>query len=412
LITAFLALASSLSVAAQEKTHYRVHDLGTLGGSFGQAGGISNTGWIEGFSLIAGDTAFHEFLWHQGAMMDLGTLGGPNSISEWRPNDHGLAGGAAETAIPDPHGEDFCGFGTQLICRAFLWQKGVIRALPTLGGNNAQGFGTNDRGELAGTSETTSPEPTCAGTSLLFQFKPVIWKEGRPHELPTVAGDPVGLAFGLNNRGEAVGQTGPCLIGNLGTPSHAVLWRDGKAIDLGNLGGALNNIAEDINRWGQVVGFSDIAGDSTFHAFFWSDGVMKDLGTLPGHAHSIAESINSWGQVVGRSADASFNDGRGYVWEDGVMTDLNTLIPADSGLFILNATSNNDSGRIVGSALQMSTGEVHVFLLVPEDEDDDDGATLTARSAAAIDAAANPNVSLPEKVRRLVEQPRHSWKLR
>jgi probable HAF family extracellular repeat protein len=245
---------------------------------------------------------------------------------------------------------------------------------------------------------------------LLFQFKPVIWKEGRPHELPTVAGDPVGLAFGLNNRGEAVGQTGPCLIGNLGTPSHAVLWRDGKAMDLGNLGGALNNIAEDINRWGQVVGFSDIAGDSTFHAFFWSDGVMKDLGTLPGHAHSIAESINSGGQVVGRSADASFNDGRGYVWEDGVMTDLNTLIPADSGLFILNATSNNDSGRIVGSALQMSTGEVHVFLLVPEDEDD--GAMLTARSAAAIDAAANPNVSLPEKVRRLVEQPRHSWKLR
>ncbi len=54
-------------------------------------------------------------------------------------------------------------------------------------------------------------------------------------ELATVAGDPDGIAFAINDRGQAVGASGNCgpfnaIEQNNLTPLHAVLWRDGKAI--------------------------------------------------------------------------------------------------------------------------------------------------------------------------------------
>jgi probable HAF family extracellular repeat protein len=408
-VVLLVALAIPFSLDAQvheqgaHKVRYVVKDLGTLGGSFAAAGGISNTGWVEGYSLLPGDSDFHVFLWHDGVMKDLGTLGGPNSFSEYRPNDRGDAGGYSETSVLDPMGEDFCGFGTQLICLAFFWQKNTMTPQPTLGGNNGSGYGTNDWGEMAGTAENTTLEPTCAGSGQFLQYKPVIWKTGRVHELPTFPGDPVGVAYATNNRGQAVGQSGPCGVQvSLGLTSHALLWQNNKAIDLGNLGGTLNNLSQDINERGQVVGLSDLPGDATFHAFLWQHNVMTDLGTLPGDVHSNGESINIKGEVVGRSSDSSFN-GRAFVWQNGVMTDLNTLIPANSPLYLMNATSNNDRGQIVGSALQISTGEVHAFLATPI-ECDEFGESATTLEAP--ETVQRPNVFLSERVRKLLQQPR------
>jgi hypothetical protein len=103
------------------------------------------------------------------------------------------------TSTPDPNGEDYCGFGTQLICRAFYWQHGGMIVQPTLGGNNGSGFGTNDLGDLAGSAENKLEEPTCAGTGEVLQYKPVLWRQGRVHELPTLGNDPVGVACAIND---------------------------------------------------------------------------------------------------------------------------------------------------------------------------------------------------------------------
>lgn len=399
---AVLGISFSFTVQARpkgaNKVRYVVKDLGTLGGSFAAAGGISNTGWVEGYSLLPGDNDAHEFLWHGGKLIDLGTLGGPDSFSEYRPNDFGNAGGESETANFDPNGEDFCEFGTQLICLPFYWERGRMIPQPTLGGTNGSGFGTNDLGEMAGTAENTTQEPSCAGSGEVFQYKPVFWSNGRVHELQTFPGDPVGLAYAINNRGQAVGQSGPCGVEVSQTVSHALLWNSAKPTDLGNLGGTMNNLSQDINDRGQVVGLSDLAGDNTFHAFLWQKGEMTDLGALPGDIHSNGESINIEGQVVGRSADADFN-GSAFVWENGVMTDLNTLIRADSPLFLMNATSNNDLGQIVGSALEVSTGETHVFLATPID-----GYLAGYSDAISADAPyRRPNVVVPDRIRRLLE---------
>src|SRR6266566_2946406 len=84
--------------------------------------------------------------------------------------------------------------------------------------------------------------------------------------------------------------------------------------------------AGEINNRGQVVGQSDLPGDTTHHAFLWQNGVMTDLGTLPGIPGSLANGINNKGQVVGFSDDFSGNT-VALLWQNGVMTDLNTLIP-------------------------------------------------------------------------------------
>jgi len=49
----------------------------------------------------------------EGLKIDLGTLGGKNSWTNYNGiNERGEAVGLAETAVPDPDGEDVCAFGT------------------------------------------------------------------------------------------------------------------------------------------------------------------------------------------------------------------------------------------------------------------------------------------------------------
>jgi probable HAF family extracellular repeat protein len=193
------------------------------------------------------------------------------------------------------------------------------------------------------------------------------------HKLPTFGGDPDGVAEQINDNGEVVGGSGTCATFNTNflynlVPVHALLWEKGKATDLGNLGGqtgqAGGNIAYDINNQGQVVGNSDLPGDTTFHAFLWTKRTgMQDLGTLSGDVASVSISINDAGSVVGASLDANFNP-RAFLWEKGVMIDLNTLIAGDSSLYLLTGCSINSRGEITGLGAT-SAGEVHTYLATP-----------------------------------------------
>jgi probable HAF family extracellular repeat protein len=390
LLTSLVALPMQLTA---QQLHYTVTDLGTVGGTFSLAGGFSNSGWVEGYSTVPGDTASHAVLWRFGVIKDLGTLGGPNSDAAWRPGNTGNAAGGAETGAVDPYSENFCGYNDNLICLPFFWRNSTkkMTALPTLGGNNGWAAGINDQDEVTGNAENTTQEPSCAGTPQVFQFKPVLWIRSRIHALPTFTGDPVGQAFAINNWGQATGWSGSCT-----TILHGLLWQNGKAINLGTLGGP-GSEGVDINNWGQVAGSSDMP-DGTYHAFRWQRGVMTDLGTLPSDVSSSGDGINNWGQVVGGSYDASGNN-RAFIWQNGVMTDLNALIPADSPLYLLEATGTiNDRGQIAGYALVIATGEVHAFLLTPT------LFTGAGATAASHETVLRPHVTVPESARRLMQR--------
>ena len=263
-------------------------------------------------------------------------------------------------------------FGDQLMCLGFLWRDGVMTALPTLGGNNSLAYQLNDREQVVGVAENTTQDPTCSAYNL--EAKPVIWQNGTVQELPTVPGDPDGFGYGINDRGQIVGASGACNALVPASSLHAVLWSDGPnggVIDLGNLGGSMFNIAFYINNQRQVVGMSGVPGGTYWHAFLWAeDDGMRDLGTLPGDPWSWANNINDKGQAVGTSFPATGS--RAFIWQDGVMTDLNTLISAGSPLYLLEAFGINDRGQIAGFG-SLSNGDLRAYLLTPCDENHGDG---------------------------------------
>jgi probable HAF family extracellular repeat protein len=365
--------ASASQEQKPEPVRYTITDLGTLeGGNFSQPFAINRYGLVSGSSNLA-DGNQHATLWLEKLKVDIGApgLGGPNSIA-FGDNDKFQSAGEAETSTSDPNGEDFCGFGTHLTCLPFLWQDGEMIQLPTLGGNNGVAMAISNRGEVAGFAETSTSDPGCPAPQVL-QFEPAVWEKGMVHKLPTFAGDPDGVAQQMNDNGVVVGGSGTCAAFNANflynlVPIHALLWEKGKATDLGNLGGktgqAGGNIAYDINNQGQVVGNSDLPGDTTFHAFLWTRKTgMQDLGTLSGDVASFSISINNAGSAVGGSLDAKFNP-RAFLWEKGVMTDLNTRILGHSSLYLLTGCSINSRGEITGLGVT-ATGEIHTYLATP-----------------------------------------------
>jgi probable HAF family extracellular repeat protein len=273
-----------------------------------------------------------------------------------------------------------------------------MTALPTLGGNNGAAIAINNRGQVAGASETG------IATDCVPHFEAVIWgpKKGEIQELPPFPGDTEAVTAGINDPGEVVGTSGNC-----SGPIEAVLWRNGAPINLGNLGGAVFNIAFGINNRGHVVGQSDLTGDTTHHAFLWTeDDGMQDLGTLPGIPGSLASSINNKGQVVGFSDDFKGNTVP-LIWQNGTMTNLNTLIPPNSPMFLIEALGINDRGQIAGYGLLTAKGEVHAFVATPCDENHGDSECENEGEGTAVargDTNQRPNVVLPENVRRMLQQ--------
>lgn len=417
-MTVFVVLAAPIRLSAQDQqqqhtkqTHYFVKELGTLGGTFSDAEGINNRGWLVGEATVAGDTATHAALWRNDTISDLGTLGGANSSNAPFPtiNNRGLIVGEAETSAIDPFAENYCLFNTNHICQGFIWKDGVMTALPTLsGGNNARAGNVNNRGQVVGDSENGVLDPTCVpqpnNPAQVFDYVPVIWDKGEVHELPLLPGDDVGEATSINDRGQVVGASGLC-----SSPfglDRAVIWQGGKVTYLGSLGGVHNDFPFDINSRGQVVGFSGVAGDTTAISFLWERGVMASLGTLPGDASSAAFAINEQGQVVGTScADPLFNGcGRAYIWEHGVMTDLNTLVkPGSTSLYLVFGNDINSRGEIAGFAFDQSNGEFRAFLATPCDEQHavNEGCTGVdeGRTPVANATGERRKVILPENVR-------------
>jgi probable HAF family extracellular repeat protein len=383
-------------------SHYTVIDLGTLGGTFSLAGGLNNRGAVVGESTLSGDTIVRGFLWENGSMTDLGTLGGQNSVAAWPFSDSNQIGGASETSTPDPNGEDFCGFGTDLTCLPFLWQKGVMTALPTLGGTNGTANEVNNWGLVVGAAETTMVDNTCPPPKVL-RFKPVFWYNGKAYELPTLEGDTVGGALVVNDLGLMAGATHTCAV----HAAHPVLWEYGKIVKLGSLGGT-TGVPGGINNWGQVVGWSNLPGDTTTHAYLWQKRTgMIDLGTLPDDFSSWSYGINDLGQIVGSSCDSDENC-RAFLWQNGVMTDLNTLIPSDSTLYLLEATGSiNNHGQIAGYAYDTVGGEIHPFLLTPCYRD----GGCAGQGRDLTNSAPRVRPQLPGNIRKLLQQHKQRGRL-
>jgi probable HAF family extracellular repeat protein len=384
-------------------------DLGLLpGGCFSLPNAINSHGTIIVGSgdnglidPLTGNPEIRADVRKGGQIIDLGTFGAGNSLAA-DVNDRGQVVGVAQNAIPDSFKfQDVIQFAlapTQ--CHAFLWQDGVMHDLGTLAGPDSAVGGINERGQIAGISFTNSIVNPTTGFPTLDPF---LWTNGKMLDLGTLGGT-FGTAGRPNNRGQVVGWSD--LEGD--SQAHPYLWDGRKMKDLGVLGGTFGT-ANWINDAGEVVGGSTTPGNEAFHAVRWHHGLIHDLGTLAGDSCSSAFAINAKGQAIGQSFKCSGEDKtRAVLWNrDGSIIDLNGFVPANVELELVDPHFINDRGEIVVAGIQPD-GNVRAVVLIPCDRNAEDcqGAAesenATAPSAGlGTSAHASHTTLAPEDLRQL-----------
>jgi probable HAF family extracellular repeat protein len=303
---------------------------------------------------------------HHYKLVDMGTLGGPNSSYGWpfgrNINSHGTAISEAETAIGDPFAPNCLQAPDCLIDRGLQLKDGVSTDMGSLPGLGSFSFPywINDRGDSVGQSTNGLLDPLTGFPEL----RATLWKDGKVVDLGTLGGN-VSSANSINNRGDVAGSSLNAIPDNdatafgwtppfpVATQVRAVLWRHGVMRDLGTLGTGNNAIAIFVNDPGQVAGVSATntsadspTGNLAQHPFFWDDGKMVDIGTLGGTV-GVPWFMNDRGQVVGVSSFAGDQTFHAFVWDkkNGVK-DLGTL----PGQTYSVATWINHEGEIVGNA--------------------------------------------------------------
>jgi len=393
-LAALVLLCLGTAVA---QTKYKVTDLGTLGGNNSIPSRINDRGQVVGLAETSqpdpnspGSLVFHAFLWDEGMMHDLGTLAADSTVwysQAFDVNNHGDVVGWSNTGALASGSPEY---------RGFVWRDGAMTGLGTLGGNNSQANAINDARQVAGTAEIATVDPSFAPS---LSFHGFILHNGAMKDLGTLSAGPDSFVNAINERGEVVGGSQVNTVVNplLGFPPfYGFLWKNGVMI---NLTPNVGSNPFDINKRAQVVGrlVADENGVPISHAFVWERGVRHDLGTLPGLPNSEAQSINDKGQIVGDSGTGtieSFNSVAAWYTEDSVMTDLNKLIPADSAFHLIVAYDINAHGQIVASGVETKTGNVHAVLLNPRDENDE--------SLVEADAARRQYVVLSESARKVL----------
>ncbi len=397
---ALVATGTALALAQQSTTkplRYTIHDLGTLGGTSSMSYYVNDFGLVSGQAALSNGT-IHATLWHQGAKIDIGTPGfGTSSGSatlnstSFSVNNFAQAAGTAETPTLDPNGENFCGYGTGRSCVPFVWQFGSMTQLSGLGGQNGQAIAINRVGEMVGVAETNSKDLSCSTVtpSQVLDYEGVRWnlRDGKTHVLPPLSNDTISVGLWINDRGQAVGQSGLCnnsTLPPLVIGPHAVLWdKNGTVRDLGNLGGEclspcvnpllgpIGNTPLYVTDNGKVVGASVLGGEQTMHAFLWTnkEGKMEDLDTILGDIGSVALAMDEKEGIVGISFQSDGTP-RAFLRKRGQMLDLNALVQADAPIYALVAQFINSEGQIAGFGVDTSTGEVHAFLATPSGEGD------------------------------------------
>jgi probable HAF family extracellular repeat protein len=263
-----------------------------LGGYFSQAFAVNNHGQVVGSTV---DTAtlpaaiFKAFLWQNGEMQDLGTLGGPGSFA-YLVNERGQVAGMS---FPNSTASSNCPF--PFITHPFLWDDGKMVDLGTLGGTCGLAMALNNRGQVVGQSNLAGDQTahpflwdkgglsdlgTLGGTfgnalwindagqivggaanqndQAILGF---LWKNGVMNDLGTPDGDTCSVAAYVNSKGQVVGTSSKTCAFFPAADRHAFLWENGEMIDLNTFLPPTSSLLQltdgyNINDRGEIFGLA------------------------------------------------------------------------------------------------------------------------------------------------------------
>ena len=318
-------------------------DLGALPSGIGSCGQwISDNGEVVGgsengvFDVAAGFPSVVAVRWRHGSIQELGSLGGLESVAFAVNNAGQITGGASNTIPDDNQGAIFSSGATQV--HTFLWQNGTMQDLGTLGGPDSQAFYINQRGEIAGLSTTNTIPNSTTGIPTVDPF---VWSGGHMIDLGTLGGT-FGAPGAINNRGQVVGNSnlagdllthaflwqgghmsdlgtlgGDNSVGNwvndagqaVGTADlsdgshHAFFSHRGVMTDLGTVSndGCSNGIG--VNSAGLAVGTSTDCHGNVLHLFLWQNRSIVDLSALIQSGSELTFNdpvmINDRGEIAG-----------------------------------------------------------------------------------------------------------------
>lgn len=280
-------------------------------------------------------------------LVDVGSFGGgfglfSNPAAKVM-NDLGYAVGMLSTSTPDPYTPN-CFFDCQ-VDHAFLRQFGKTIDLGALApGLSSFAYGINDRGEVVGESQNGGID-LATGFWIARGFE---WRNGKMTELDTLGGTQ-SLAAAINNRGLIAGTS----LSSDPDPFTGMAVQNCRWTP--NLSSACSGADFGINAL-------FVPTSTTARAVLWNRGVARDLGTLGG-PDSTAISINFRGQVIGWSYTSFTPNASGvpdvhpFVWENGKMTDLGSL-----GGSVAVPSFINQYGMITGASNTEGDAALHAFV--------------------------------------------------
>ncbi|MCW5551600.1 MAG: hypothetical protein KIS67_05465 [Verrucomicrobiae bacterium] len=203
--------------------------------------------------------------------------------------------------------------------------------VPAGGGFQARAM--NDLGQVAG--RYTPPGQWA---------QPAVWDQGTFIVLPLLPGTVTGVARGLNNAGQVVGQ---CSTGTTGG-EQACIWENGTVRELPAVGGTTFSRAFAINDAGTIVGqvYTGTGADPVTEAVIWKGSDVAKLVPPVAGAQSFARDIDNSGRVaVVWSTGPIYeqgNDGWGY----GARWTPHVPNGTSGSMAILYAHENPASGKI------------------------------------------------------------------